>query len=110
HPYQLSIGQKRRLSVATAFAHHSNILILDELTFGQDAHNAFMMLEQLEYLRQQDTTIVMVTHDMHIVELFATEVWIIEQGQWTAITQTEKQTPFYREADQNESTRLIHTP
>lgn len=110
HPYQLSIGQKRRLSVATAFAHHSNILILDEPTFGQDAQNTFMMLEQLEYLRQQGTTIVMVTHDMHIVEHFATEVWTIEQGQLTAITQPEKQTPFYREADQNESTRLIHTP
>jgi len=80
HPYQLSIGQKRRLSVATAFAHHSDILILDEPTFGQDAQNTFSMLEQLEELRQQGTTIVMVTHDMNIVEHFATDVWTIDQG------------------------------
>lgn len=80
HPYQLSIGQKRRLSVATAFAHHSDIIILDEPTFGQDAQNTFSMLEQLEELRQQGTTIVMVTHDMNIVEHFATDVWTIDKG------------------------------
>lgn len=80
HPYQLSIGQKRRLSVATAFAHHSDILLLDEPTFGQDAKSTFEMLEQLEELRQQGTTIVMVTHDMNIVKHFATDVWTIERG------------------------------
>lgn len=80
HPYQLSIGQKRRLSVATAFAHHSDILLLDEPTFGQDAKSTYEMLEQLEELRQQGTTIVMVTHDMNIVEHFATDVWTVQQG------------------------------
>lgn len=90
HPYQLSTGQKRRLSVATAFAHHSEILILDEPTFGQDAQNTFGMLEQLEEIRQQGTTIVMVTHDLNIVKHFATEVWTIDNGQLKSI----KQSPY----------------
>lgn len=80
HPYQLSIGQKRRLSVATAFAHEMPILLLDEPTFGQDARNTFMILNRLEDLRKKGTTIVMVTHDMNIVKHFATEVWSIDQG------------------------------
>src|SRR5699024_9878175 len=43
HPFQLSTGQKRRLSVATAFTHGADIILLDEPTFGQDARNTFMM-------------------------------------------------------------------
>ncbi|WP_438318144.1 ABC transporter ATP-binding protein [Sporosarcina sp. FA9] len=81
HPFQLSIGQKRRLSVATAFAQGSAILLLDEPTFGQDARNTFILLEKLEQLRKNGATIVMVTHDMEIVESFATIVWKIDKGQ-----------------------------
>lgn len=91
HPYQLSIGQKRRLSVATALAHHSELLILDEPTFGQDAQNTFIMLEQLEQLRKNGTTILMVTHDMHIVKHFATDVWTIDQGHLTSMTHTNNE-------------------
>ncbi|GIN72600.1 ABC transporter ATP-binding protein [Bacillus sp. J14TS2] len=80
HPFQLSMGQKRRLSVATAFGTGEKVLILDEPTFGQDAKNTFMLLEQLEKLRKEGTTIIMVTHDEQIVEHFVTEVWRIDQG------------------------------
>ncbi|WP_349772307.1 ABC transporter ATP-binding protein [Lederbergia citrisecunda] len=80
HPFQLSIGQKRRLSVATAFAQGADVLLLDEPTFGQDARNTFIILEQLEELRKNGTTIIMVTHDMMIAEHFATEVWMIDKG------------------------------
>lgn len=80
HPYQLSMGQKRRLSVAAAIVKEQPILLLDEPTFGQDAKNTFAILEQLEALRKSGTTIVMVTHDNNIVEHFATRAWLIENG------------------------------
>lgn len=80
HPYQLSMGQKRRLSVATALLSETSVLLLDEPTFGQDARNTLLILEQLERLRRQGKTIIMVTHDRNIVDLFATEEWIIERG------------------------------
>ena len=48
HPYQLSTGQKRRLSVATAMARQPSVLLLDEPTFGQDARNTFAILEMCE--------------------------------------------------------------
>ncbi|OZM57457.1 ABC transporter [Lottiidibacillus patelloidae] len=80
HPYQLSIGQKRRLSVATAIVKNQKVLLLDEPTFGQDAKNTFEILEHLQLLQENGTSIIMVTHDLHIVEHFATRVWQIEQG------------------------------
>lgn len=85
HPYQLSTGQKRRLSVATALTPETDIVLLDEPTFGQDAHNTFAILEKLEKLRTQGLTILMVTHDLEIVEHFATAVWSIADGKVTVI-------------------------
>src|SRR5690606_30520585 len=73
HPYQLSMGQKRRLSVATVMLSETSVLLLDEPTFGQDARNTFLILEQLERLRASGKTIIMVTHDRQIVQHFATE-------------------------------------
>ncbi|WP_077624587.1 ABC transporter ATP-binding protein [Sediminibacillus massiliensis] len=80
HPYQLSMGQKRRLSVASAVVKEQPVLLLDEPTFGQDAANTFTILEQLEELQRRGTTIMMVTHDRNIVKNFATRVWEIENG------------------------------
>lgn len=81
HPYQLSMGQKRRLSVAAATVNKQPILLLDEPTFGQDAKNTFAILEQIEFLRLHGTTVIMVTHDVNIVHHFATRVWTIERGE-----------------------------
>ncbi|MFK7693808.1 ABC transporter ATP-binding protein [Paenibacillus sp. HJGM_3] len=81
HPYQLSLGQKRRLSVAAAAVKRHRALLLDEPTFGQDARNTFAILERLERQRRQGTTIVMVTHDPYIVSHFSTRVWTVEAGQ-----------------------------
>ncbi|MEY8751035.1 ABC transporter ATP-binding protein [Alkalicoccobacillus gibsonii] len=81
HPYQLSVGQKRRLSVATALVGKQIVLLLDEPTFGQDAKNTFALLEMMETLKNQGVTIIMVTHDEEIVRSFATRVWNVEKGE-----------------------------
>jgi len=80
HPYQLSIGQKRRLSVATVLVDYVPIILLDEPTFGQDAKNTFAILEVLEELKEQGITIMMITHDYEIVRTFATRVLFIKDG------------------------------
>ncbi|MCX8045406.1 MAG: energy-coupling factor ABC transporter ATP-binding protein, partial [Anoxybacillus gonensis] len=84
HPYQLSMGQKRRLSVAASVTEQHRLLLLDEPTFGQDAKNTFALLEWLEAYRQQGKAIVMVTHDERIVSEFATRRWVIEKGKLVA--------------------------
>lgn len=80
HPYQLSLGQKRRLSVATAMILEKRVLLLDEPTFGQDAANTWAILELCESLRSKGVAIVMVTHEEFIADYWATERWEIEQG------------------------------
>lgn len=90
HPYQLSIGQKRRLSVATALAKDQQLLLLDEPTFGQDARNTFAILKLLERLRKQGTAILMVTHDQQVIEHYATKVWQIHKGKLTVIHKLEE--------------------
>lgn len=80
HPFQLSMGQKRRLSVASAMVRGPRILLLDEPTFGLDARGTLRILQQLEQLRASGTVIVMVTHDLEIVQRCATRVWQVEDG------------------------------
>jgi len=87
HPFQLSMGQKRRLSVASAMVRGPRILLLDEPTFGLDARGTLRILQQLERLRASGTVIVMVTHDPEIVKRCATRVWQVEDGhveEWPA--------------------------
>lgn len=87
HPFQLSMGQKRRLSVASALVRGPRILLLDEPTFGLDARGTLRILQQLERLRASGTAIVMVTHDPEIVKRCATRVWQVEDGhvkEWPA--------------------------
>ncbi|PNQ78781.1 ABC transporter ATP-binding protein [Paenibacillus sp. F4] len=81
HPYQLSLGQKRRLSIATAMIREPEVLLLDEPTFGQDARNTFVMLDMLEQLRAAGTAIVMVTHDPEIIRRYCTDIWRIQKGE-----------------------------
>lgn len=80
HPYQLSLGQKRRLSVAGAVIQNKQILLLDEPTFGQDAVNTFSILSICEELRRRGTAIIMVTHEEQISGQVATRRWEISGG------------------------------
>ncbi|WP_347550795.1 ABC transporter ATP-binding protein [Pseudalkalibacillus hwajinpoensis] len=80
HPYQLSTGQKRRLSVGTAMFGDQPVLLLDEPTFGQDARNTFKLLQLFEELRANGMLILMVTHDEHIVKNYATREWVVDAG------------------------------
>ncbi|MFC0525055.1 ABC transporter ATP-binding protein [Pontibacillus salicampi] len=80
HPYTLSQGQKRRLSVATMIVDEQGLLFLDEPTFGQDARSTERLMSLLEQRFKEDTTIVMITHDMDLVQKYATRVLVMEEG------------------------------
>ncbi|OWR30462.1 ABC transporter [Saccharibacillus sp. O23] len=88
HPYLLSLGQKRRLSVASSVVTNKPLLLLDEPTFGQDARNAFAMLRLCDELRAAGHAILMITHEPEIAELLATQVWQIEDGRLKSASPT----------------------
>lgn len=80
HPYQLSQGQKRRLSVATMLTRDQSMLILDEPTFGQDQAYTEALMGLLVDLKRQGKTIVMITHDMELVYQYADQVLLLAGG------------------------------
>jgi energy-coupling factor transport system ATP-binding protein len=72
HPFALSIGQQRRLSVATALIAQPRVLILDEPTFGQDANTWRELVALMNELAQQGRGIVAMTHDPLLVQAAST--------------------------------------
>ncbi len=80
HPFLLSGGEKRRLSVGTALITRPRVLALDEPTFGQDRARAAELLSLLHDLRDEGTTILVVTHDLQLVADFATHTVVLEDG------------------------------
>ncbi|MGW7975539.1 ABC transporter ATP-binding protein [Staphylococcus xylosus] len=72
HPYELSIGQKRRLSVAIALSSSSEFILLDEPTFGLDSHNTFNLIKLFQQRVASGQTIIMVTHDSEIISRYPT--------------------------------------
>jgi len=80
HPFTLSLGQKRRLSVATMLLFDQPLLLLDEPTFGQDEKTASELLKRLKERQEHGTTIVMITHDMDLVNDYSNHVILLNKG------------------------------
>lgn len=76
-PYALSQGQKRRLSVAVMVREPHDLYLLDEPTFGQDAITQQAIMDRLQALVASGRTVVMSTHDMDLVQRYATNVIVL---------------------------------
>ena len=83
HPFELSIGQKKRLSVATALSTNSEIILLDEPTFGLDSHNTFELIKLFHDRVRNGQTILMITHEQEIINRYATRTFTINGAQLT---------------------------
>ena len=64
---ELSGGQRRRVLLARALVNHPDLLLLDEPTAGMDATAQHQLLDIIEGLRQEGTTVVLSTHDLSCV-------------------------------------------
>ncbi len=63
----LSYGQKKRVTIASVLAMNPSIIILDEPTAGQDYKHYTEIMEFLKELNAQGVTILLITHDMHLM-------------------------------------------
>ncbi len=79
-PFALSQGQKRRLSVAAMLREEHEVYLLDEPTFGQDAHTQQVIMDRLAAVHNAGKTLVMTTHDMDLVRRFASHVAVLARG------------------------------
>lgn len=79
-PHHLSGGQKKRVAIAGILAMQPEIMVLDEPTSGLDPKGASQILHLLHHLNQDGMTIVISTHDVDLVPLYASQVYIISEG------------------------------
>lgn len=81
YPDELSGGQKQRVGIARALANHPKILLCDEATSALDPQTTKSVLALLKKINQeQGITIVMVTHEMDVIESVCDFVAVMEQG------------------------------
>ncbi len=79
-PHQLSGGQKKRVAIAGILAMHPQIMVLDEPTSGLDPRGASQIMKLLYQLNEKGITIVISTHDVDMVPLYASKVYIMSTG------------------------------
>ena len=80
-PRYLTKGERQRLALASVVAMEPEILIVDEPTTGLDWLESLQILDYLERLRREKgKTILIITHDMNIVSLYAKRVVVMANG------------------------------
>lgn len=109
----LSFGQKKRVSIAAILVLNPSILILDEPTAGQDFKHYTEIMEFLQELNSNGVTIIMITHDMHLMLEYTNRAIVLSEGRkleedsaWSIITDPKvikeanlKETSLYRLAE-----------
>ena len=81
YPDELSGGQKQRVGIARALANHPKVLLCDEATSALDPQTTQSALALLKKInKEQGITIVMVTHEMDVIESVCDYVAVMEQG------------------------------
>ena len=79
-PKKFSGGMKRRLNIGCAVIHKPELLILDEPTVGIDPQSRNHILDFIEEMNRQGTTIIYTSHYMEEVERLCTRVLIVDAG------------------------------
>ncbi|MGL5347225.1 MAG: ABC transporter ATP-binding protein [Peptostreptococcaceae bacterium] len=77
----LSYGQKKRVTIASILVINPEVIILDEPTAGQDFKHYTEIMEFLVELNKKGITIVMITHDMHLMLEYTNSVIVLANGQ-----------------------------
>ena len=80
----LSFGQKKRVTIASVLVMDPEIIILDEPTAGQDFRHYNEIMEFLRTLNQRGITVLMITHDMHLMLEYAPRALVFSQGELLA--------------------------
>ncbi|POT26502.1 methionine ABC transporter ATP-binding protein [Citrobacter freundii] len=81
YPSQLSGGQKQRVGIARALANNPDVLLCDEATSALDPQTTDQILDLLlDINRRFKLTIVLITHEMHVVRKICDRVAVMENG------------------------------
>ena len=82
----LSFGQKKRVTIASILVLNPKVIILDEPTAGQDYKHYNEIMEFLLKLNKKGVTIILITHDMHLMLEYTDKAIVISNGRKIADT------------------------
>ena len=80
HPTELSGGEQQRLAIARALVNNPSTIIADEPTGNLDPARSLEIMTLLQEINNLGTTVLVVTHEMDLVERFAKRVIAIDEG------------------------------
>lgn len=80
YPYQLSGGEQQRVSIARALIVKPKVLIADEPTGNLDPKTADDIVDALDQINKEGTTVIMITHEKSIVDSMKKRVVHLEKG------------------------------
>jgi len=94
YPEQLSGGERRRVAIASALMNNPSVLIADEPTGDLDDETEQLLMDNLARQNRNGTTIVMATHDRHLI-CYANRLFAMNEGRLVeqSLTETTQDTP-----------------
>ena len=80
HAHGLSTGQRKRLELARAMATRPRLMLLDEVTGGVDQRTIPELIELVQRLRADGTTVILIEHNMQVLMSLADRVMALQLG------------------------------
>lgn len=106
----LSFGQKKRVTIASVLVMGPELIILDEPTAGQDFRHYTEIMEFLRELNEKGVTVVIITHDMHLMLEYTPRALVFRKRELMADASSAQVlcTPELVEAASLKETSLFH--
>lgn len=105
YPFQLSGGQKQRVAIARVLASDPQILLCDEATSALDPQTTKAILELIKEInRDYGITVVVITHEMSVVQEICDKVAVLERG---SLVETGTVEELFRNPKTDEARKLV---
>lgn len=87
-PYELSEGEKQKIAIARAIMNKPSVIIIDEPTGNLDVQSIKAIMQMLhKYANENNSLVVMATHNLQVVREFPGEVYLINDKTMTNVTE-----------------------
>ena len=104
YPHELSGGEQQRTAIARALINRPEILIADEPTGNLDHENAVSIMQLLERIHKQGTTVIVITHDLELVRMMNKRTVHMADGEIVSDSGTEMEASERKVTEEAETT------